>query len=209
MVVFYTNVPRARRGEDEGIVFYLRRVHIPPLVEAPTQSSRRKYFLPIEEPSKKFLGFTLYSNMDLTEGLEREGLFKISMKVMHSPKKDVDYVHVYLVELPYEELSPTVNKELFISYATSEIDSNVFIRTGELILPHPKDFIIYFAFDRDILRERREGPARVPHVIRRYYIAFISEVGRPHVVLPENQFEIRLSTDIAKDWETLATLGLL
>lgn len=201
------------------LVFHVRKVHIAPLVKAPAKTDKAKYFLPVDNPKGKVLGFTLYSpNIDtLEDGLVKEGLFQVRVGLKQSIQNpNIKYVQVYLVDLEKEPEDHIV-KEFYLTYSVSEIVNSVFTRSGRLILPAGnKDLIIYAGMDWSIESESlsldydvksKNGLLRGTKSRKYIYLAFITEKGIPHITLEPTMIPIKSQVDIVRDLELLFTFG--
>jgi hypothetical protein len=202
---------------ERALEFYLRKIVIAPLTQVPTQSKLYKYFLPTDNPKGKVLGFTIYTNMDfLEEGVVKDGLFKISMKLIPSKNNPaIKYVHVHLVDLDVEpeNVKDTVTKTFYLSYATTEFIRGTLTRRGKLIIPDPQDLVVYLGVDTEIKSEStsldyyKKTRFEAFNYKQTKYIAFISEEGIKHQEINPVILPVRKDADIAKDVELLMTLA--
>ncbi len=189
-------------------LFWARHVTVYPLIPAPAQGEKRKFFLPVEKPKGKLLGLSIYSNVDLSEGLDEDGLFKINAKLMRSKNNpDVYYVHLYIGKkpVPVENINDTVTKELYLVYTNEEFDGENYYRRNKLIMAHPDDLVIYYGID--VEESGSKKISRVPMKNKYVWLAFITEPDRPHQVLDEVVLPVKKATDLARDPLLALTLG--
>lgn len=198
--------------ERDGYSFFVRKIYIDPLVEAKAQvkdpEAKRKYFLPHPEGDVN-MHFAFYAKNfdweedDFTEGVTKEGLFWINMKLMTSiddPSKK--YVQVYVVDrkVPPEKVNPKIRGEFFVTYSRTIIRPDKIRRFNHLVLPHRDDFIVYSA--RDILlkplNEKGYSEDDYETEILLYY-AFRTELGRYHLLLPETKVDVVFPIDYQRD----------